>query len=135
MVEPEPLVSGFKTQVIKRPLPKKATPERYQASVVILEGYPEGMEYPIKRSHSVIGRNRDAAVPLTDPLVSREHAAIIFRDDTFILKDLGSTNGTYMRGESIKQRRLSHGDKFQIGNTILQFILQDRDRGRTYEIR
>jgi pSer/pThr/pTyr-binding forkhead associated (FHA) protein len=48
---------------------------------------------------------------------------------------LGSTNGTYMRGESIKQRRLSHGDKFQIGNTVLQFILQDRDRGRTYEIR
>ena len=49
MVEPEPLVSGFKTQVIKRPLPKKATPEGYQASVVILEGYPEGMEYPIER--------------------------------------------------------------------------------------
>jgi len=129
MVEPEPLVSGFKTRVIKRPLPKKATPERYQASVVIVEGYAEGMEYPIKRSHSVIGRNRDAAVPLTDPLVSREHAAIIF-----ILKDLGSTNGTYMRGELIKQRRLSHGDKFQIGNTVLQFILQDRGNSRTYEI-
>ena len=134
MVEPEPLVSGFKTQVIKRPLPKKATPERYRASVVIVEGYAEGMEYPIKRSHTVIGRNRDAAVPLTDPLVSREHAAIIFRDDTFILKDLGSTNGTYMRGELINQKKLSHGDKFQIGNTVLQFILQDRGNSRTYEI-
>jgi pSer/pThr/pTyr-binding forkhead associated (FHA) protein len=50
------------------------------------------------------------------------------------LKDLESTNGTYMRGELIKQRKLSHGDKFQIGNTVLQFILQDRDRGRTFEI-
>jgi pSer/pThr/pTyr-binding forkhead associated (FHA) protein len=135
MVEPEPLVGGLKTQILKRPGPKKGMPGRYQASVVILEGYAEGMEYPIEKTYAVIGRNRDAAVPLTDPLVSREHAAIVFRDDTFILKDLDSTNGTYMRGTSIKRRKLSHGDKFHVGNTVLQFILEDSGRGRTYEIR
>jgi pSer/pThr/pTyr-binding forkhead associated (FHA) protein len=40
-----------------------------------------------------------------------------------------------MRGAYIRQRKLSHGDKFRIGNTILQFILHDYSRGRTYEIR
>ena len=131
----EPIGGGFKTQILQRPRPTKGIPGRYQASVVILEGYDtEGMEYPIKQIHAVIGRSRDAAVPLKDPLVSREHAAIVFDEDAFILKDLESTNGTYMRGALIKQRKLSHGDKFHIGNTVLQFILQDIVSGRTYEI-
>ena len=131
----EPIGSGFKTQILQRPRPTKGIPGRYQASVVILEGYDtEGMEYPIKETYAVIGRSRDVAVPLKDPLVSREHAAIVFDEDAFILKDLESTNGTYMRGALIKQRKLSHGDKFHIGNTVLQFILQDIVSGRTYEI-
>ena len=126
---------GFKTQILQRPRPTKGIPGRYQASVVILEGYDtEGMEYQIKETYAVIGRSRDVAVPLKDPLVSREHAAIVFDEDAFILKDLDSTNGTYMRGVLIKQRKLSHGDKFHIGNTVLQFILQDIVSGRTYEI-
>ena len=134
-MKPEPIAGGIKTQILKRARPAKGIPGRYQASVVIVEGYAEGMEYPIKGAYALIGRSRDAAIPLTDPLVSREHAAIEFHEDDFILKDLDSTNGTYMRGALIRRRKLSHGDKFQIGNTVLQFILQDSGRSRTYEIR
>jgi pSer/pThr/pTyr-binding forkhead associated (FHA) protein len=131
----EPLAGGFKTQILPRLRPKKGIPAQYQVSVAILEGHAEGMEYPIKKTYAVIGRSRDAAVPLKDPLASRKHAAIMFHEDAFILKDLDSTNGTYMRGAYIRQRKLSHGDKFRIGNTVLQFILQDSGRDRTYEIR
>ncbi|MCJ7547115.1 MAG: FHA domain-containing protein [Deltaproteobacteria bacterium] len=134
-MEPKPIAGGFKTQIIPRSRPKKGIPAWYQASVAILEGHAEGMEYPIKKTYAVIGRSRDAAIPLKDPLASRKHAAIMFHEDTFILKDLDSTNGTYMRGAYIRQRKLSHGDKFRIGNTVLQFILQDSGRGRTFEIR
>lgn len=130
----EPIEGDTKTQILQRPRPTKGIPGRYQASVVILEGYAEGMEYPIKKTYAVIGRSRDAAVPLKDPMVSREHAAIVFDGDAFILQDLDSTNGTYMEGALIKERELSHGDKFQIGNTVLQFVLQDSGKGRTYEI-
>ena len=131
----EPKEGGTKSQILQRPRPTKGTPGRYQASVVILEGYAEGMEYPIKKTYAVIGRSRNAAVTLKDPLVSREHAAIVFNEDAFILKDLDSTNGTYMGGELITESELSHGDKFHIGNTVLQFILQDSGKDRTYEIR
>ena len=129
-------ISGrIKTQIIKRTRLTKGIPGRYQASVVILEGYDtEGMEYPITETYAMIGRSKDAAVYLKDPMVSREHAAIEFDEDAFILKDLDSTNGTYMRGVLIKEKRLSHGDKFQVGNTVLQFILEDIIGGRTYEI-
>jgi len=133
-MEPEFISGRVKTQILKRSHPTKGIPGRYQASVVILEGYAEGMEYPINKTYAMIGRSRYAAIPLKDPLVSRKHAAIVFHEDTFILRDLESTNGTYMRGALIKQRKLSHGDKFHIGNTVLQFILQDSGRGRIYEI-
>jgi pSer/pThr/pTyr-binding forkhead associated (FHA) protein len=131
----EPLAGGFKTQVIPRARSRKGIPRRYQASVTILEGQAAGMEYPIKKTYAVIGRSRDSAVPLKDPLVSRKHAAIMFNDNAFILKDLDSTNGTYMQGAYIRQKKLAHGDKFRIGKTILQFILQDSGKDTPYEIR
>jgi pSer/pThr/pTyr-binding forkhead associated (FHA) protein len=133
-MKPEHIAGGFKTQILQRPRLRRGIPARYQASVVILEGYAEGMEYPINKTYALIGRSRYAAIPIKDPLVSRKHAAIVFDKNAFILRDLDSTNGTYMRGTLIKQRKLSHGDKFNLGNTVLQFILQDSDKGRTYEI-
>jgi pSer/pThr/pTyr-binding forkhead associated (FHA) protein len=124
-----------KTQIRQPSRAEKKIPERFQASVVILEGYPQGMEYTMDRTYAVIGRSKDAAVPLRDPLASREHAVILFHDGAFVLKDLDSTNGTHMRGSSIRQRKLRHGDKFRVGDTVLQFILQDSHKARTYEIR
>src|SRR5512136_1195893 len=123
-----------RTQIRKPTQAKQKLPERFRASVAILEGYAEGMEYPIEKAYALIGRDKDAAIPVKDPLVSREHAVILYHEGAFILKDLDSTNGTHMRGASIKQRKLRHGDKFRIGDTVLQFILQDSGKARTYEI-
>jgi len=129
-----PAAGDDKTRIRQPSSSTKGIPARYQASVVILQGYAEGMEYPIEKTYAVIGRNRDAAVPVKDPLASREHAVIVFHEGAFVLKDLDSTNGTHMRGASIRQRKLRHGDKFRVGDTVLQFILQDSGRSRTYEI-
>jgi pSer/pThr/pTyr-binding forkhead associated (FHA) protein len=129
-----PAAGDEKTRIQQPSRSTKGIPARYQASVVILQGYAEGMEYPIEKTYAVIGRNRDAAIPIKDPLASREHAVIVFHEKTFILKDLDSTNGTHMRGASIRQRKLRHGDKFRVGDTVLQFILQESGRGSTYEI-
>ncbi len=129
-----PAAGDDKTQIRQPTRTTKGIPARYQASVVILEGYAEGMEYPIERTYAIIGRSKDAAITLRDPMASREHAVIVFHESAFILKDLDSTNGTHMRGVSIRQRKLRHGDKFRVGDTVMQFILQDTGRGRTYEI-
>ncbi|NTW60146.1 MAG: FHA domain-containing protein [Nitrospirae bacterium] len=129
-----PAAGDDKTRISAPSVSKQKIPARYQASVVIVQGYAEGMEYSVDRTYAVIGRNKDAAVPLRDPLASREHAVIVYHDGVFVLKDLDSTNGTHMRGASIRQRKLRHGDKFRVGDTVLQFILQDSGRARTYEI-
>lgn len=125
---------GDKTQVRPAATPAQKIPARYQASVVIIKGRPRGMEYAIDRDYAVIGRDNEAQIRLTDSLVSRQHAVIVFRDGNFQLRDLESTNGTQMNNVTIRQAELRHGDTFRVGDTVLQFVLEDTGRSSTYEI-
>jgi pSer/pThr/pTyr-binding forkhead associated (FHA) protein len=109
-------------------------PERYQASLVIVGGHSTGMEYTLTAAYSVIGRDKEADVMLKDPLVSRQHAVVIYHNGNYVLKDLDSTNGTHLKGANVKQADLRHGDTFRVGETTLQFVLDDAPRSRTYEI-
>jgi pSer/pThr/pTyr-binding forkhead associated (FHA) protein len=109
-------------------------PERFQVSVVIIKGYAEGMEYSVTKEYTVLGRDKEADIAVKDPLVSRRHAAIIYHDGGFVLQDLESTNGTTVNGTLIQQTDLRHRDKFRIGDTTIQFVLEDTGGGRVYEI-
>jgi len=126
--------SSDKTQVGSPAKPSDRIPERYQASLVIVKGRSSGMEYTLTTTYSVIGRDKDADVMLKDPLVSRQHAVVIYHDGSYVVKDLDSTNGTHMNGAVVKQATLRHGDTFRVGDTTLQFVLQDAPRSETYEI-
>ena len=126
--------SSDKTQISEPAKPKERIPERYQASLVIVAGHSTGMEYTLTTAYSVIGRDKDADVMLKDPVVSRQHAVVIYHDGSYVLKDLDSTNGTHIKGALVKQASLRHGDTFRVGDTTLQFVLQDAPRTRTYEL-
>ena len=71
-----------------------------------------GVEY-------VIGRSPNADVVLDDKKSSLEHAAISSRDGSFYVRDLGSSNGTLLRGEAIEEARIQDGDTFIVGDTPL----------------
>lgn len=122
------------TQVRSSGPPPGRIPKRYNASVVIIEGYSQGMEYPITAEYTVIGRDKTAGIVLKDRLASRRHAAVLYHDGEFKLQDLGSTNGTIMNGTMIEVASIKHRDKFRVGNTTFQFILEDTKKGNTYEI-
>ena len=126
--------SSDKTQIQKRSQQLNKISERFQASVVIVKGYAEGMEFLIKKEYSVLGRDTGADIVLKDAQVSRQHASIEYHEGSYTLKDLESTNGTRMSGTLIKETTLRHGDKFTVGDTTLQFVLEDTGKGRTYEI-
>jgi pSer/pThr/pTyr-binding forkhead associated (FHA) protein len=126
--------SNDKTQIRKQSQSLKKIPEKFQASVVIVKGHPEGMEFLISKEYTVVGRDADADIALKDAQVSRQHAAIEYREGHYTLKDLESTNGTRMSGTLIKKTNLSHGDKFIVGDTTLQFVLEDTGKARTFEI-
>ena len=122
------------TQIRKHSRRLKKIPEKFQASVVIVKGHAEGMEFLISKEYTVFGRDKGADIVLKDPQVSRQHAAIECREGRYTLKDLESTNGTRMSGTLIKETNLRHGDTFSVGDTTLQFVLEDTGKSRTYEI-
>jgi pSer/pThr/pTyr-binding forkhead associated (FHA) protein len=126
--------SSDKTQISEPAKPKEKIPQRYRASLVIVAGLSTGMEYELDAAYTVIGRDKEADIMLKDPMVSRQHAVVIYHDGTWMLKDLDSTNGTHLKGAVVKQANLRHGDSFRIGDTTLQFVLEDRPRSKTYEI-
>ncbi len=63
----------------------------------------------------VIGRHYECDVVLTDPSVSRRHARIVFRDGSWILQDLASTNGTKVNGAGVGRCVLRPGDHLILG--------------------
>jgi hypothetical protein len=67
-----------------------------------------------------VGRHEESDVFLVDPSVSRNHATVEFDGDAPVVKDLGSTNGTFVNGERIGMRRLLPGDVLTFGNTEMR---------------
>lgn len=66
---------------------------------------------------STMGRSRENTVVLTDNSVSRQHAQVSYREESWWVEDLGSKNGTKVNGHRIeKSTRLTPGDALQIGN-------------------
>jgi anti-anti-sigma factor len=86
-----------------------------------------GQEVPIPSSGLTIGRQVDNHVVLPDPLVSRRHADLYFRDGRLYITDLQSANGTCVNGERLAgERALSDGDTLQVGTAELSIKVQSR---------
>jgi len=67
----------------------------------------------------VIGR-KETDIVLSDPLVSKRHAAIQLVNGKLIIMDLSSTNGTFVNGSQIRQMELAVGDDILLGSTLLK---------------
>lgn len=82
----------------------------------------QGGPYLLTGENSSMGRSEDATITLKDPSSSRKHASIEKTDRGWVVADLGSANGTYVNGASIKEVDLQDGDIILIGNTELRFV-------------
>ncbi|MDC7221328.1 MAG: GGDEF domain-containing protein [Spirochaetales bacterium] len=74
-----------------------------------------------------LGRNWDNSIILPEKSVSRNHAVLEGRGDSFILRDLGSTNGTFVEGERITEIPLRDNGKFRIGSCNLELVSREAD--------
>ncbi|MCK6547479.1 diguanylate cyclase [Myxococcota bacterium] len=102
-------------------------PHPRQAALICISGRSIGQMFVLSKEETTIGRAPECDVFLDDEGVSRHHAKIIRQEDTLIVMDLGSTNGTYCEGERIQVLTLDDGMKVQVGTaTILQFRYQDQ---------
>ena len=93
---------------------------RPRASLVVRQGTRAGTVFPLTTDSVVLGREEGADISLRDPEVSRQHARVSWQAGTYVLEDLGSTNGTFLNGMQITgQRPLRPGDSIGLGQTIL----------------
>jgi hypothetical protein len=83
-----------------------------------------GQVYPLGYEPVTIGRHEDNAVVLPDPLASRHHAEIAMQAGRWVVRDLGSVNGTYVNGQRIAApQMLNHSDSIQVGHTRFEVWL------------
>jgi pSer/pThr/pTyr-binding forkhead associated (FHA) protein len=75
----------------------------------------------VDRERTTIGRRPDSEVFLDDVTVSRDHALLIRRGESWYLDDCGSLNGTYVNRSRIESHHLEEGDEVQIGKYKLTF--------------
>jgi predicted Zn finger-like uncharacterized protein len=100
-------------------------PKDKRFSLAVIQGSATGQIFPIGKSRTSIGRSGQD-VNLEDPEASRQHAVLEILGETAILRDLDSTNGTFLDLERIQgQVVLTNQMEFRIGTHVLMFIVTD----------
>jgi pSer/pThr/pTyr-binding forkhead associated (FHA) protein len=87
--------------------------------LVVIGGATENDEIKLELP-AIVGRARDTTIPLPHPLVSRRHCELFERDGRLIVRDLGSTNGTFVGSERISESDLEHGQLLTIGTVTFR---------------
>jgi diguanylate cyclase (GGDEF)-like protein len=92
------------------------------ACLVVIYGLELGRKYNLESANVIIGRSSKSEIQIDQESVSRNHAKIINTGKSIILRDLGSTNGTYVNDQLIDEYVLRDGDFVKIGRTIFKFL-------------
>ncbi|MFL6177726.1 MAG: FhaA domain-containing protein [Ornithinibacter sp.] len=85
----------------------------------------DGERYPLMGAITILGRDDSADIILDDPGISRRHSELRVTTDgphfVTTIRDLGSTNGTFVNGERITSEHLQDGDRVTVGRTSVTF--------------
>jgi len=100
--------------------------EEHRASVTITRGAAAGTEFELDGKRTIIGRAAGVQIQLDDASVSSEHAAFELDNQGFGIRDLASTNHVLVNGAEVLSSALKHGDRIQLGDCELQFVIEDR---------
>lgn len=115
-------LKGVDAQPSRRAAPPASAPKRKKAptKAVVVQGDKKGATINLDEE-LIIGRGNSCRLVLDDTYVSTVHARIFAKADTYMLEDLGSTNGTYLNRKRVTSPvGLQRGDQVKIGKTVLE---------------
>jgi predicted component of type VI protein secretion system len=105
---------------ISEPLAERAR-SRAQSAVLLIDD----KRMLVGPAGATLGRSRQCDVVLSDPNVSREHAEVRPRGGSWVLTDLGSTNGVSLNGRRVTRPEvLKPGDEIELGTSVVVFELE-----------
>jgi diguanylate cyclase (GGDEF)-like protein len=103
------------SKISERPVSK-------EACLVVIYGLELGKKFNLSRPQIIIGRSSKADIQIDQEAVSRNHCKIINTGNAILLRDVGSTNGTYINDEMIDEYVLRDGDFIKVGRCIFKFL-------------
>src|SRR3954468_15090313 len=89
--------------------------------VVLSEGMT-GQSYELKVDKTTVGRVEDNTFQIADSSVSSHHCEVLLRGSDVVIKDLNSTNGSFINGEKISETVLKPGQTLKLGQIELQLL-------------
>jgi pSer/pThr/pTyr-binding forkhead associated (FHA) protein len=92
------------------------------ALLVVQRGPNAGSRFLLDKDLTTVGRHPDSDIFLDDVTVSRRHAEFSREGDRFVVRDVGSLNGTYLNRERIETATVGSGDEVQVGKFRLLFF-------------
>lgn len=110
-----------KTQIIKMD-EGSANISLRKCQLSVVDGPDKGKKYSLVKTSTKVGKKENNDFIVIDTTVSRNHIEIEYTSDSFLLRDLESTNGTYVNGTRVKESYLVPGDRIRLGNTTLEFV-------------
>lgn len=104
-----------------------------EACLVVIYGEHMGRRVALGRQPVGVGRSSKCEVQIDQESVSRNHCRITFRETGYSIRDLGSTNGTYVNDELVDEINLRDGDQIKVGRTIMKFITSGNIEAQYHE--
>ncbi|HUS17678.1 MAG TPA: DUF3662 and FHA domain-containing protein [Chloroflexia bacterium] len=100
-----------------------ARPAQPPATVRLLSGHQAGSVIRLTAPLTTLGRELDNDLVIEDSRVSRHHAQVLFQHNRYAVRDLDTTNGTFVNGQQVQTGVLANGDRISLGGFELQFML------------
>jgi signal transduction histidine kinase/pSer/pThr/pTyr-binding forkhead associated (FHA) protein len=89
--------------------------------LLVIKGADEGKQFELTGDKTTVGRDTTNVIRLHDTEVSRRHAEFQEVETGYLLRDVGSANGTFVNNERVQEVPLNTGDHIQIGQTTLVY--------------
>jgi hypothetical protein len=131
-----PKLATFRSQATRKTVPSITSeisveglplslPPGQEISLKALEGQEKGTIYPVHKPRITIGR-ANSDIIINDMLSSRIHCAVEVSEHTVLLRDLESTNGTFINDEPIQTALLYNGSVFKVGAHSFQLVINPK---------
>lgn len=86
-----------------------------------VEGENDGVELRVTPHRTlIIGRSEECDIYLSEKKISRRHTEMIVSKENIIVKDLGSTNGTFVNKKKVSEQEITSSDRIQVGTTVIK---------------
>ena len=102
-------------------------------SLVIQRSGQEKKVIPVKEEEMTIGRTAENDITLDDPFISRRHARLFLKDESYFIEDLKSKLGVMVNGKKISKVQLKNGDEVTLSSVRIKFVETSKEKAKKTE--